>query len=193
MKVSVILCTHIGTDADLLKQSIACLKRQTISFFELVVYVDGEVSDRVEELLEEARTTSDSKINVVQIRGIKNCGHGEARRRAIENASGDIIVINDSDDLSHPWRLEVMRDTFKRDQGIDVITTRVIEADLLRGRYLSTREVPSDQESSIHSLVSRCSLNHNSCALRKSSVLERGGYISWFCNEDYFLWIRLFM
>lgn len=27
--------------------------------------------------------------------------------------------------------------------------------------------------------------------LSRAKVIEAGGYIDWFCNEDYYLWIRL--
>jgi hypothetical protein len=28
---------------------------------------------------------------------------------------------------------------------------------------------------------------------RKDKVIEAGGYLDWFCNEDYYLWIRMIL
>ena len=37
----------------------------------------------------------------------------------------------------------------------------------------------------------RCAMNHVSVMYKKSAVLKAGGYLDWFWNEDYYLWIRM--
>lgn len=37
----------------------------------------------------------------------------------------------------------------------------------------------------------RCAMNHVTVMFKKSSVQKAGGYIELFCNEDYYLWIRM--
>ena len=39
----------------------------------------------------------------------------------------------------------------------------------------------------------RCPINQMSVMMRKSAVFSVGGYQDWFCNEDYYLWIRMAM
>lgn len=37
----------------------------------------------------------------------------------------------------------------------------------------------------------RCAMNHVSVMYKKSAVQAVGGYLDWFWNEDYYLWIRM--
>lgn len=37
----------------------------------------------------------------------------------------------------------------------------------------------------------RCPFNQMSVMFKKKDVLDAGGYIDWFCNEDYYLWVRM--
>lgn len=37
----------------------------------------------------------------------------------------------------------------------------------------------------------RCPMNQVTVMFRKADVIDAGGYIDWFCEEDYYLWIRM--
>lgn len=37
----------------------------------------------------------------------------------------------------------------------------------------------------------RCPMNQPTVMFKKSDVLEVGGYVDWYCDEDYYLWIRM--
>ena len=37
----------------------------------------------------------------------------------------------------------------------------------------------------------RCPMNQMTVMFRKSVVESAGGYLDWYCDEDYYLWIRL--
>ena len=40
-------------------------------------------------------------------------------------------------------------------------------------------------------MKTRCAFNHMTVMYKKSAVLAAGGYLDWFYNEDYYLWIRM--
>ena len=42
-------------------------------------------------------------------------------------------------------------------------------------------------------LKSRCPMNLVTVMLKKDDVMKVGGYLDWYCEEDYYLWIRLTM
>ena len=37
----------------------------------------------------------------------------------------------------------------------------------------------------------RCPMNQMTVMFKKSSVEKVGGYLDWYCDEDYYLWIRM--
>ena len=53
------------------------------------------------------------------------------------------------------------------------------------------REVPCVDADIKTYLKSRCPMNLMTILARKSSIQKVGGYIDWFCEEDYYLWIRM--
>ena len=42
-------------------------------------------------------------------------------------------------------------------------------------------------------MKTRCAMNHVSVMYKKASVINAGGYQDWFWNEDYYLWIRMWL
>ena len=42
-------------------------------------------------------------------------------------------------------------------------------------------------------MKTRCAFNHVSVMYKKSSIQAAGGYQDWFWNEDYYLWIRMWL
>ena len=40
-------------------------------------------------------------------------------------------------------------------------------------------------------MKNRCPMNQVSVMFKKDAVLNSGNYIDWYCEEDYYLWIRM--
>ena len=40
-------------------------------------------------------------------------------------------------------------------------------------------------------MKSRCPMNLVTMVMKKDSVEKAGGYIDWYCEEDYYLWVRM--
>lgn len=56
---------------------------------------------------------------------------------------------------------------------------------------VGTRVVPEKDSDIKEYLKSRCPMNLVTVMFKKSDVLKVGGYQDWYCEEDYYLWIRL--
>ena len=56
---------------------------------------------------------------------------------------------------------------------------------------VGTRVVPEKDEEIKTYLKSRCPMNLVTVMLKKDDVMKVGGYEDWYCEEDYYLWIRL--
>ncbi|MCI8726262.1 MAG: glycosyltransferase [Hungatella sp.] len=76
---------------------------------------------------------------------------------------------------------------------IDVVGGQITEFIGNPENIISKRIVPEEDKEIKRYLKKRCPMNHVTVMFRKSAVEKAGGYLEWFCNEDYYLWIRMAM
>ena len=192
MSIGVLMCIHINDNEFLFKKSLDSLIDQTFQSFELLLISDGRLNKTQEEIIIEYKKLFHKRgIDLKLIRNEFSFGHGMARNIGIKNMESEIIVINDSDDLSHPNRLEETSKVFRLFDQVSIFTTAVIEKDIINNKIFGVKSVPISHEEVLNSLSSKCPINQQSVAIKKSDLLEKGSYITWFNNEDYFLWIRM--
>ncbi|MDF2571848.1 MAG: glycosyl transferase, family 2 [Sporomusa sp.] len=91
--------------ARFLKPSIESILNQTEHDFELIIVNDGS-TDNSEEII---FSFTDKRIRYVRQ---ENKGEGAARQVALELAKGDYIAFQDHDDISLPYRLQLMKSRF---------------------------------------------------------------------------------
>ena len=59
------------------------------------------------------------------------------------------------------------------------------------GNVVARRDVPlTDGEIKLY-MKKRCPMNQVTVMFKKSSVDRVGGFIDWYCDEDYYLWLRM--
>ena len=192
MSIGVLMCIHVNDNEFLFKKSLDSLIDQTFKSFELLLIVDGRLKQTQEKIIINYQKLFLKRgVDFKLIRNEFCLGHGMARNIGIKNMKSEIIVINDSDDLSHPNRLEETNKVFRLFGQISIFTTAVIEKDIINNKIFGLKSVPISHEKVLNSLPSKCPINQQSVAIKKSDLLEKGSYITWFNNEDYFLWIRM--
>ena len=106
--ISVMMPVH--DRAHLVKQALVSIFDQTFKDFEIVVVDDGSTDGTWKILKEFADESSKMKL----FRFPKQRGISEALLQGNELCSGEIIVKQDSDDLSLPDRLEKIKDYFEK-------------------------------------------------------------------------------
>ena len=194
MKLGVLMCLHINDNDLLFKKSLDSLIAQIDKNFEFLLIADGEIKDSQENIISEyKRIFIREGIEFKLIRNEYCLGHGMTRHIGIINMSSDIIVINDSDDISHPDRLKETRKAFELFDEISIFTTSVIEKDILKDKFFGIKSVPLNHEEVMNNIINKCTINQQSVAIKKSDLLAKGSYITWLYNEDYFLWIRMLL
>ena len=192
MRIGVLMCIHFNDNNFLFKKSLDSLIDQTFKSFELLLISDGKLNQTQEKIIIEYKELFYKRgVDFTLIRNKFCLGHGRARNIGIRNMKSEIIVINDSDDLSHPNRLEETSKVFRLFDHISIFTTAVIEKDIINNKIFGIKSIPISHEEVLNSLTSKCPINQQSVAVKKSDLLEKGSYITWFNNEDYFLWIRM--
>ncbi len=112
-------------------------------------------------------------------------------RVAMDNSSYDLVARMDSDDVSVPERFELQLKAFAEDPESDIVGGYISEFVGEATNITGIRTVQLSDELIKEDMKKRCAMNHVSVMFRKKAVLDSGGYLDWYCNEDYYLWIRM--
>ena len=143
-------------------------ERQTVKPTEIVLVCDGSLNEQLDAVIDKYR----KQYPIFKILRLKdNGGLGNALKLAVENASNEIIARMDSDDISVSDRFEQQLKFFSNHPEVDIVGGNITE-------FIGDEK-------------KRCAFNHMSVMYKKSAIRAAGGYLDWFWNEDYYLWIRM--
>ena len=187
LKFSVAMSVYKNDKPEWFKRAIDSILDQTLVPNEIVLIVDGEVGEELAEIISQCKKNEVFKV----IEFEENRGHGEARRAGVENSSYNLIAIMDADDVSLPQRFEKQIQVFKNDPSVAVVGGNISEFEGKEENVIAYRNVPQTDEQIKNYLKKRCPFNQVSVMMRKDIVQSVGGYLDWYCNEDYYLWVRL--
>lgn len=121
----------------------------------------------------------------------ENRGLGNALKEALVNCSFNLIARMDSDDISVPSRFEIQLNTFLTNPDLDIVGSSIAEFVGSPENITGERKVELSDSDIKSDMCRRCAMNHVSVMYKKDAVLSSGGYLDWYCNEDYYLWIRM--
>lgn len=163
-------------------------EQQTVKPSEIVLVCDGPLNDDLNEVIDKYRKAYPI-FKVLRLK--KNKGLGNALRLAVKNASNELIARMDSDDVSVPDRFERQLKYFSAHPDVDVVGGDITEFIGEEDNIVGKRVVPKNDSEIKNYMKTRCAFNHVSVMYKKSAVQAAGGYLDWFWNEDYYLWIRM--
>lgn len=191
-KFSVSMCVYGKDNPVFFDEAISSVVNQTVLPSEIVLVVDGPIPDSIENVIEKyRRTMKNSTFKVIYLE--KNMGHGEARRVCFDNCSYDLIALMDADDLSVKDRFEKQLAFFRNNPELSVVGGNIQEFVGDPSNCVGKRIVPSEDSAIKAYMKKRCPMNQMTVMFRKRDIAEVGGYVDWYCDEDYYLWIRLAM
>jgi glycosyltransferase involved in cell wall biosynthesis len=189
MNFSVLMSVYFKEKPEFLKESIESLLRQTLKPNEIVIVLDGKLTDELYSLLEEYKNAHPDLFKYVQLE--QNMGLGKALEIGIKECSYDVIARMDSDDICHPERFEKQINFLKNNPDVKVLGSWIGEFEESPGKIESIRKVPSKYEEIREYAKTRCPVNHMTVVYWKEAVLKAGSYQTLMWNEDYFLWGRM--
>ena len=176
-----------------LPDTIASVEAQTYQDAEIIAVDDGS-SDSTRALLH-AWALRDARVKVLTQEPL---GIVAALQRAVEAASGEILVRMDADDVAYSSRIQKQVELLDANPDIDVCGTLI--------RYFPRQEVQGGAqryESWINSLVAHdeitrdifveCPIAHPTMAVRRAAFERAGGYQDNGWPEDYDLVMRLWI
>ena len=161
---------------------------QIVKPSEIIIVIDGPIPESLETTLESLK----KDIGIIKfVRFEKNQGHAAVRQAGLEAASFDLVAVMDADDISVPQRFEMQLEAFAKHPEASVIGGQIKEFIEKPSNVVGERIVPEKDDEIKLYLKSRCPMNLVTVMYRKKDVAAVGGFMDWYCEEDYYLWIRL--
>lgn len=168
--------------------AIMSIYNQSFRPDEIILVIDGPVSATMYDTIELLK----NELGIMKVISLEqNMGHAIARQTALEAANNNLCAVMDADDLSVPNRFEKQLKAFEEHPDVSVVGGLINEFINTTNNVVGTRIVPEKDVEIKNYLKSRCPMNLVTVMLKKSDVMNVGGYQDWYCEEDYYLWIRL--
>lgn len=187
---SVSMCVYGKDDPTHFDMAVESIVRQTVPPNEIVLAVDGPIPACIQAVIEKYRkelTTISFQVVYLE----RNMGHGEARRVSFEHCTNELIALMDADDLSVPERFQKQLACFAADPELDIVSGIIQEFVGVPENATGKRVVPQSNGEIREYMKRRCPMNQVAVMFRKRAVEQAGGYLDWYCDEDYYLWIRM--
>ncbi len=185
---SVNICVYHKDNADHFVGAVESVRsKQTLPPAEVVISVDGPLGDELEAVV----TRYENAEGVKVVRLSRNEGHARARQVALEASSNNLIALMDADDVARPDRFELQMKYMADHEDTAALGGQISEFVADVDNVVGHRVVPLDDDSIKKCLKSRSPLNFVTVMLRRDVINSVGGFIDWYCEEDYYLWARL--
>lgn len=165
-------------------KSIAAILSNSVMPRQIIIVLDGKISWDIERQLDIVPQNIEKTIYYKS----KNEGLTAALNDGLKVSKFDVVARVDADDFCRSHRFEEQLQYM--DRGFDLVGGWIQEIDFL-GKNLSVRRVPDTQEKIMKFALRRNPFNHMTIMLRKSKVLEAGGYPEMVMKEDYALWVKM--
>ena len=189
MDFSVAMCVYHKDDAQFFFFFLNSITtHQTVKPSEIVIVVDGPIQGELEQTV--SRLEAQRNLFTI-IRLPKNVGHAGARQAGLNSTKHNLVAIMDADDISLPTRFEEQLKAYEVHPEAAVIGGQIEEFIGNIDNVVGSRIVPCNDSDIKSYLKARCPMNLVTVMFRKDYIEAAGGYQEWFCEEDYYLWIRL--
>ena len=187
VKFSVSMCVYRKDNPVWFEVAVESILNQTMKPAEVILVVDGPVPDSLDVVIQKYEANVLFKV----IRFAENMGHGEARRVGLAACSYELVAIMDADDISLSNRFEKQLQLFEQDKTIAIIGGIITEFVGEESNIVGKREVPQTDKEIKAYMKNRCPMNLVTVMFKKELVEQVGGFIDWYCEEDYYLWVRM--
>ena len=187
IKFSVSMCVYGRDNARWFETAIESVLNQTLPPNELVLVVDGPVPHDLNAVIFKLEENDIFKV----IRLETNQGHGIARKTGLDNCTNELVAIMDADDICTRNRFEKQIEAFHDYPDSDIVGGMITEFIDTPDNVVGKRIVPLEDSEIKEYMQRRCPMNLVTVMFKKSSIEKVGGFIDWYCEEDYYLWLRM--
>ncbi len=184
-EVTVLLPVHRVDEPASLRRAFASMAGQSLASLDILLLANG-ADERTLALVNEL-AASDPRARVITL---PQANLAAALNEGLGAARSELVARMDADDWSHPDRLRVQVEAMNRQPSLAALGCAWERVDAAGGR--ERMEVPTDPAELRWRMLLGNPLAHGSMMLRRSLVLEVGGYDpACLRAQDYDLWLRL--
>lgn len=188
------MCVYGKDEALYFKEALESLIHQSLLPNQIVLVVDGTINSQLQNVIDVFSVKSEKLDVSFDITYLKeNRGHGEARQISIEKAKHELIALMDADDISCYDRFALQIQAFKQNSTLGIVGGQIMEIDHKTKERINVRNVPLQDKEIKRYLKTRCPFNQVTVMFKKEEILKAGGYVDFYHNEDYYLWVRLYL
>jgi glycosyltransferase involved in cell wall biosynthesis len=188
--LSVLMSVYRKDDASFLREALESLEQQTVPADEIVIVVDGPVSAKHNEILDEFAQRYEGE--TILHRLPENRGLANAMNAGLALATRPLVARMDSDDYCDPHRFERQVAFLAKHPEVGCVATIQAEFESDPAVINAKKEVPATHEKIAQALWFRNVISHPSIVYRRDLVLAAGGYRTDVgLLEDYDLHFRL--
>ena len=184
-KYSVLMSLYKKEKPEYLRTALDSMINQTVKPDEIILVEDGPLTDELYHVLKEYGE------HLTRVVNEKNMGLGLSLAKGLVLCRNELVARMDTDDISISNRCEMQIKYFEENKDKAIVGGQIAEFIGDASKVVGIREVPCKDEKIREYIKKRCPFNHMSVMFRKSDVLEAGNYQNFFCNEDYYLWIKM--
>lgn len=186
-KFSVSMCVYGKDNPEWFCTAVDSILEQTVKPDDVVLVVDGPVPEILDSAIQHYAEYPSFRV----IRLEQNMGHGEARRVGLDACSHNLVAIMDADDICASNRFEKQLAVFAADPDVSIVGGNITEFVDSPENVVGQRVVFATDAEIKQDMKKRCPMNLVTVMFTKSSAEAAGGFIDWFCEEDYYLWLRM--
>jgi len=189
MKYSVLMSVYKKEQPNFFKTSLDSMINQTVQPTEIVIVKDGELTDTLDNVINEYISRYPNLFQVVTLR--QNIGLGLALNEGLKVCKNELVARMDTDDISLPNRCELQLKRFLEEENLDILGTAVDEFCEDPAKPYASRVVPTDHGAIYQFAKRRSPFNHPTVMYKRSRVLACGGYSNLRRNQDVDLFARM--
>ena len=188
-KYAVLMAVYYKERPEYLRMAVESMLQQTRPPEEFVLVCDGPLTEALDGVI---RSYCGAYPGLFRIHRLKeNMGLGTALNAGLARCRCELVARLDSDDLAVPERMQLQLEAMARDPQISVLGGQIGEFDRSPEQMTGLRLVPTEESAIREFLRFRSPMNHTTVLLRRSHVLQVGGYEAVAGFEDYMLWGKL--
>ena len=189
MHFSVLMSLYIKEHASYFEECLLSVLSQTVTPDEIVIVLDGPISNEVNMVLEKYISKDPEKFIIIPLE--KNQGLGISLAKGVLACSNELIARMDTDDVAVRNRFELQLKEFEKNPNLDICGSSIIEFEGNINHIVAKRKVPLTDSDIKKYQKRRDSFNHMTVMFKKSSVLKAGNYQPCPLMEDSLLWAHM--
>lgn len=190
-RYTVLMSVYSKVDCGELETAIDSMLAQTLPPGEFVIVKDGPLTPGLEEVIDGYCRKFPGLFKMCALP--ENCGLGAAYAAGTSLCSSEYIAVMDSDDYSVPERCLAEAEYFEAHPETDIVGSGVMEFIGSFDNVTAYRKMPEGHDECVKFAHSRCPAAHPTTMLRRSALINAGGYRSCSFAEDYDLYVRMIL